>query len=49
MNGFIDSSFDQQRHDRLVEEAEIAATEIDAHMTDKERERFIEHFIELRW
>lgn len=49
MNGFIDSSFDQQRYDRLVEEAKIAATEVDAHMTDEERERFIEHFIELRW
>lgn len=46
--GFIDSCFDQQRYDDLVAEAEIAATETDPNMSDKEREQFIERFVELR-
>ena len=34
---------DQLEH--LTKEAEIAAAEVDAHMTDAERERFIERYI----
>lgn len=34
-----------QQLDQLAEEAEIAAAEVDAHMTDTEREKFIERYI----
>lgn len=34
-----------QQLERLTEEAEIAAAEVDAHMTDTEREKFIERYI----
>lgn len=34
-----------QQLERLTEEAEIAAAEVDAHMTAAEREKFIERYI----
>lgn len=37
---------DEELYDQLLEDARVAADEVDYHMGEQERERFIERYIE---